>query len=81
MEPATMTSLGYGQKSGDLSELHTPSPGAHVRILSGDLHGWEGTVICWRGNDRLLIKPRGIRDGICVEIDAQVIRLLDGSDS
>jgi hypothetical protein len=41
------------------------------------LRGMAGTVICRRGNDRLLIRLSGISGGICAEIDAHVVQLLE----
>jgi hypothetical protein len=81
MEPDSMNSPRNSEKGTNLLELHPPSPGARVRVHSGGLRGLEGTVICLRGNDRLLFKSRLIGGDICVEIDTQVIEYLDGQET
>ena len=50
---------------------------ARVRIISGSLEGLEGTVVSPRRNNRLLIRLHTDPQGVCAEIDAQVVEFLD----
>jgi transcriptional antiterminator RfaH len=44
-------------------------PGQRVRIKSGSLMGIEGTVVCRRGETRLLIAVHYLQQGVSVQID------------
>jgi hypothetical protein len=61
------------------TKLLSSHSGACCRIQAGVLRGLEGTVICRRGNDRLLIRLHGVCGGIRVEIDAHTVQFLDES--
>jgi hypothetical protein len=44
-------------------------PGTRVRVRSGPLHGYEGTVICRRGETRLLVAVQFLQQGVSMQID------------
>ena len=48
-------------------------PGERVRIKSGSLMGLEGTIICRRGETRLLIAVHYLQQGVSVQIEDYMV--------
>jgi transcriptional antiterminator RfaH len=48
-------------------------PGQRVRIKSGALLGIEGTIICRRGETRLLIAVHYLQQGVSIQIDDYMV--------
>ena len=48
-------------------------PGQRVRIKSGSLMGIEGTIVCRRGETRLLIAVHYLQQGVSVQIDDYMV--------
>ncbi len=52
------------------------SCGQEVRVTSGPFRGLEGTVLCRRGGDRLLIKVNYLQQGVSLEINDFSVELI-----
>jgi transcriptional antiterminator RfaH len=53
-------------------------PGMMVRVRSGSLAGFEGTVIKRRGTERLLVAVRFLQKGASVELEDCQVERIDG---